>query len=283
MNDAERAQRLHGLPLLRPLPDDARARAASVIARVAVETVFTDGEALIKQRALGGRDGYVLIDGQVAIEKETGGPIVVDAPALLGEMLQFNPRAQRTADVRARGAVIALKFAWQDFYAEAKRSLSDAEQGQLMEAIERSAWERFGGGAVLDLPLFDGLPESLKLRASLSMQWIVQHQVVADGERLFAQGDLCGATGLVIVHGAVRLVTTNFPPRVVEAPGLVGVMPRFEPGLLWSATAVAQGETHVLRFSWQEYMALIERRLSTAELKQFIQALDTNSPRHFIC
>lgn len=283
MDVPEIVDRLRGLPLIGSLPEAAKARAADVFLRVSAPVTYTDGEPIIKARALGGHDGYVLLEGEVLVEKEGTAPVVVGAPALLGEMLQFNPRAQRTANVRARGPVTALKFSWQEFYAQAKQGLSEDEQGHLLEAIERSVWERFGSETILDLALFDGLPDRLKVRVGLTMQWLVQRQALADGERLFAQGDLCGATGYVIVHGAVRLVTTNFPPRVVEAPDIVGVMPAFEPGAQWSATATAQSDVDLLRFSWQEYMAMLERRLSQDELDRFVRAVGANAPRHFVC
>lgn len=282
MNESELASRLRELPLIRPLPEDAKARAAGVFLRVSKTMMYEDGDSLIKERALGGQDGYVLLEGEVVIHKEAKAPVVVAAPALLGEMLQFNPRAQRTATVRARGQATALKFPWEEFYAQAKQTLSEAEKDLLLESIERSVWERFGRETIIDLALFNGLPDLLKLRACLVLQWIVQHRTLADGERLFAQDDMCGAIGYVVVQGAIRLVKTNYPPRIVDAPDVIGVMPRFDPGLQWSATATAQGDAQLLRFSWQEYTAMLQRRLTQQEYALFTQVIDANALAHFI-
>lgn len=249
---------------------------------VSQPATYSDGEPLIKVRALGGRDGYVLLAGEVAVHKEGTPDVVVSAPALLGEMLQFNPRAQRTATVSAHGPATALKFAWEEFYARLKQRLPAAEQDAVLEAIERSVWERFGDDTIIKLSLFAGLPERIRLRASLVLQSVVERRTLSDGQVLFEQDDFCSATGYIVLRGAVRVVKTNFPPRIVSAPGILGVMLRFDPNLQWSAGATAQGEVELFRFNWQDYLAILKRRLSEPEMAQFAAAIDSNAPSHFI-
>lgn len=282
MNDSELADTLRKLPLLQSFSEDAKTRVAAVILRVSTIENVADGEPLIKQRTLGGHDGYVLLQGEVVVEKEASGPIVVKAPALLGEMLQFNPRAQRTATVRAHGHAATLRFSWEEFYSQARQILPESEQSLLMEAIERGVWERFGSDTIIDLALFNGLSDRLKLTASLVLQWMVQHVTLADNQKLFAQDDLCGATGFVLVDGAIQLARTNYPPRIESAPAIIGVMPRFDHTLKWSATATAKGDAQLLRFSWQEFMVTLARRLTQEESDQFAKVLDANADAHFV-
>lgn len=278
MPNSNEAETIRGLPLFSRIPEDTRVRLAEILRRVSKPVSYRDGDALISQRALGGQDGFVLLQGEVRVEKEGAEPIVLRAPALLGEMLQFNPRGQRTATVRAQGNAVALRFAWQEFYAQAKQALSEREQDALLEAIERSVSDRldpaFRG---VDLPLFRGLPDRLNLRACLALQWVVQRMALTDGQELFARDDLTGGTGFILVHGQVELTRPHYPPQVVRAPEVIGVIPRFDPARQWTATATARGSAELLRFNWQDYMALLQRRLSREELEQFVQVVESNA------
>ena len=273
---SEFAEKLHELPLLREMQAETRSRVAKLLLLTSNLTACADGETLINQRALGGQDGFILIDGAVTIIRESAGPLVVNAPSLLGEMLQFNPRAQRTATVTACGSATVLQFPWQEFYAQAKEHLSAEEQAELLESIERTVWERFGQETVVDVPMFRGLPDRIKLRVCVAMQWLVQRVALEDGARLVVQGELCGSTGYLLVNGKVRITERHQPPRILSAPNMIGVMPRFQADLQWSATCAAEGDAEFLKVPWQDFMATLERRLSADELQQFIRNVESN-------
>jgi CRP-like cAMP-binding protein len=268
------------LPLLQSMPDQNKARIAALLSEVSERVTVPDGEALLYQGWLGGEAGYILVRGRVRVSKTNGDEISVPAPALLGEMHQFNPVSQRTATVSAKGEATLLKFAWQQLYAQARQQLSEAEQGMLMDGIERIVWERFDRETLIDLALFRSIPERLRLRVCLPLQWIVQHLTYSHGETLFEREDLCGGTGYVLLQGNIQLAKPNYPAQAVNAPDLVGVMPDFDPGLRWTVTATAQGDVEVLRFSWQEYAALLDRRLSESELSLFRNAINEGAREH---
>ncbi len=282
MAQSEDMKTLVQLSLLRHMPNESKGHVADLLVAISARVMCSDGDTLINEQSLGGREGFILLRGYVTIRKEGAEPIVLGSPALLGEMLQFNPRALRTATVCTKGETTVLKFSWQDFYLQSKQRLTEAEQALLMEGIERSVWERFGRDAIIDLALFRGIPDRLKLRACLVLQWIVRPEDRADGEQLFAQGDLCGGTGYALVKGAVRLLQRNYPARTLTAPDVLGVMSRFDPDLQWSATASATGVVELLKFSWQEYLALLQRHLSPQEFDQFMTAIDANASTNFI-
>ncbi|HOE65938.1 MAG TPA: cyclic nucleotide-binding domain-containing protein [Candidatus Hydrogenedentes bacterium] len=184
MTSSNDLQALLNLSLLQRIPGDARERVATLLHRVSTPIAVPDGEILLLQGNVGGDMGFVLLRGAVEIDREGTSPIAVSAPALLGEMLQFNPSAQRTATVRVAGDAECLRFPWQDFYAQARRDLSEAEQDMLMDSMERCIWERLGRDTLIDLALFRGVSDQLKLRACLLLQWIVRRAVVNAGREV---------------------------------------------------------------------------------------------------
>ncbi len=282
MTSSTDLQALLDLPLLQRIPGDARERVATLLHRVSTRIAVSDGEILLLQGNVGGDMGFVLLRGAVEIDREETAPIAVSAPALLGEMLQFNPSAQRTATVRVAGDAECLRFPWQDFYAQARRDLSEAEQDMLMDSMERCIWERLGRDTLIDLALFRGVSDQLKLRACLLLQWIVRRAVLSAGEQLFAQDDLCGGAGYILTRGSFELTRPNHPAAIVGSPNLLGVMPRFDPDRRWSATAIARETAELLRFSWLEYEAMLQRRLSQREQQELGDAIAANAAAHFV-
>jgi hypothetical protein len=92
---------------------------------------------------------------------------------------------------------------------------------------------------------------------------------------------MCGATGFLIVAGRVALTAGGKRLRAVAAPDLLGVMPDFDPGLVWSATAEAEEDADFLRFSWQEFMAMLRQRVAPADFEEFCAAAHAAKDRHF--
>lgn len=282
MGQSEEREKLLGLPLLQNMPDDAKKRIGILFLRVSKMVTLSDGDRLLHEGYLGGDAGFVLLSGIVEVRKEGADPVAVSAPTLLGEMRQFNPQAQRTATVRAKGHVNILKFSWQELYAQARKDLPETEQTMLMENIERIVWERFDRETLIDLALLRGLSDQLKLRACLLLQWIAQPVSLTDGETLFEQDGLCGATGFLLTRGEIEIKGADRPLQAICAPNILGVMPQFDPDLRWTAKAIAKGDVEVLRFSWSAYTAMLQQRLSQEDQRLFNDTIRANTHGHFV-
>ncbi|MBP8128105.1 MAG: cyclic nucleotide-binding domain-containing protein [Candidatus Hydrogenedentes bacterium] len=282
MERGEVLRTLQGLPLVQYIPEAQRGAVAALFADVSKEVALAPGEILIRQGELGGETGYVLVDGSVEVEPDAGAPIRLMAPALLGEMNQFNPQAQRTATVRALTPIHALRFAWPAFYAKARSSFSVAGQGLIVDAMERCVLERFHRSMLLDLALFEGLDDALKLRVCLLLQWVTQPVAFSSGQVLFEQGGMCGGEGWLLTHGEVELRMAGQTHDVRHAPDLLGVLPQFDPGLRWTATAAARGPVEALKFSWLEFNALFMQRAAAEAQAHFWVAVKNNAHRHFV-
>lgn len=282
MTQSEDLQTLGGLPLVQHMPDETKERVASLLLDVSTLLTSFEDNTLLHQGWLGGDSGFVLLQGNVEIDREGASPVSMSAPALLGEMLQFNPRALRTATVLVKGEARVLRFVWQELYAQARQRLTETEQNMLMDGIEHSAWERFNRDTLIDIALFRGLPDRLKLGVVLLLQWLVEPVTLLDGQELFKQDNVCGGMGYVLMQGNIALSRPLNPSQLVNSPNLLGVMPRFEPDLRWTATASAQGKVELLKFSWVDYIKRLQQRLSRQEQRQVADAINANAKEHFI-
>lgn len=285
MSESDDLQKLLGLPLLRYVPNMPEATGqciARLFLAVGQPATLSKGDILLRQGGLGGDVGFILLEGSVEVEKEGEKAVAVCSPALLGEMHQLNPRAQRTATVRAKGDATVLQFSWQEFYTRAKDTLAPEERLMLAESIERCVLERFDRDLLLDLRLFRGLPDELKLRVCLMLQWESQRMVLADGEVLFKEDSMCGDTGYLLAGGQIQITKSGRSPQILNAPTVIGVMPEFNPELRWTATASAKGQTELQRFPWLAFLRTLQSRLRPEEQRRFLAAIQANMPGHFV-
>ena len=58
-------------------------------------------------------------------------------------------------------------------------------------------------------------------------------------------------------------------------------MPKQEPSLTWTATAIAQDDVEVFTFSWKTYADELQKRLTPDEQRQLIDAMKQNAAEHF--
>ncbi|HNR33132.1 MAG TPA: cyclic nucleotide-binding domain-containing protein [Candidatus Hydrogenedentes bacterium] len=281
MSESAELQHVMAIPLLRGLPEDAREQVARVILDIAERWDLADGETLMEEGHLAFDSGYVLIEGGVDIERKGRNATTLTAPALLGEMSQFKFSDTRTASVRAKGDASVLQFQWEDFYERAREALSEGGYSALMDAIERLVWDRFGGQPLLDLPLFRGLEAELRLKVCIVFPWIADAARFADGQTIFETGARCQSKGHLLMAGTVKLVGSDRSEKTVSAPHLIGVMPKHEPALEWTATAIAKGAVELLTFSWQQYIARLQKRLTADEQRRLIEAMKSNAAAHF--
>lgn len=282
MERGDLLRRLERLPLLRYVSEALRPRVAEALLDISREVVLERGDILMRQGEIGGETGFVLVEGEVNVERGDDRPLVVPGPALLGEMYQFNPHAQRTATVRAQTGAIAVRFSWPGFYKEAKARFSDAEQAEIVDALERCILERFDRSMLLDLALFRGLSDDLKLRICLLLQWVTQAIILQDGQVLFHQGGMCGGEGFLLTHGQLELRKAGQLFDIRKAPDLLGVLPEFDPDLRWTASAVARGPVEALKFSWLEFNALFGQRATPESRERLLEAVRNNAAAHFL-
>ena len=281
MTASEDLNILASLPLLRNMPRTAQERIANVLSEASEAIELADDAVLFHQGDLASDTGFMLLHGCVRIDREGVEPVMITAPDLLGEIQQFNPRAQRTASVRAAGPVKARRFAWQVFYEKARAALTPAEQALLMDEIEKGVCERLACETLIEVPIFRGLPDPLRVRASLTLHWLAQRVTVADGATLFEQDKFCGGTGFLLLHGAIELRLAGRLSQTLSAPSVLGVMPEFDPALRWTATATAKGDIESLKFSWLNYMTMLRQRLTQAQLDQLLKAISSTDERCF--
>lgn len=272
---------LRQLPLVCAMPEETRDTLATLFLEISEAEPLTVGDKLIQEGALGGATGYVLLEGAVEASRECAPAVRLRAPALFGEMQQFNPEALRTATVSVTEGGSALKFLWQDLYAGAREVLDKVNQARFLEAVEQMVWERFHAGTVAGLALFRQLPDRLRLRSSLHLLWIAQPRRFEDGETLFAEGEACGDVGFQLNSGTVTLLAGGKVRATLQAPELIGVMPDFDPERTWTATARAEGSICACRFSWQEYMARLQESLAPDEYAAFHDAAREAQREHF--
>jgi hypothetical protein len=274
-------ERLMTLSLLEEMPEHLKAKVAGVLLAVSEELDVEDNEVLMQEDHMAFESGYVLVQGTVQIEKAGRALSEVAGPAILGEMSQFKGGDTRTATVRAKGPALALYFHWDDFYAQAAKNLSEAEQRMLRDSMERLVWNRFGCQPLLGLSLFRGMSEQLRLKVCVMFPWIVERQTFGNNEVIFKEGGRCQSTGYLLVKGGVKLTKSPRLEKVYEAPNLIGVMPKQEPSLAWTATAIAQGDVEVFTFSWKTYTDELQKRLAPDEQRQLIDAMKQNAAEHF--
>ena len=281
MEQPEEVHKLVELPLLAGMPAEAKERVANVFLEVSDRVDLEDGEELMHEGYLAFECGYVLFDGLVQIEKEGQVLSEVSAPTLLGEMSQFKSCDTRTATVRAIGETAALEFYWDDLYAQVKEGLSEEEQALFMAAIERLVWDRFGQESLMDLALFKGLTEEVRLQTCIIFPWICERREFTGGDTLFEAGDRCKSTGHLLTRGNIRLVWPEGENRIINAPNILGVMPNHDPALQWTATAVADDDGEVLLFSWKRYIETIKERLSHNDENEVARSMRANANAHF--
>lgn len=280
MSEPIKLSEVAGLELLRSMAESTRERVARLFLGVSEVWGLTEGEALMHEGHLGFDSGYVLTNGVMQIERHGAEPVAVPAPALLGEMSQFKSSDTRNATVRAAGPASVLHFHWEEFYDQAKAALAEPEYAQLMDALERLVWERCGCQSLLNLELFKGLDDALKLKVCIIFPWITERVKLKTGATLFEHGARCQSEGHLLINGTLKLVRQDRTEKIISAPNLVGVMPKHEPGLTWSVTATAPADAELLKFSWLQYAAKLQKRLTNDEQRQLIDAMKANAPAH---
>lgn len=113
------------------------------IAEVGTETGVRAGGKILSKDDSNVDLGFILLSGDIRIEKMDSPEIVKPGPELLGEMGQLNPTRVRTADVYAETDTSLVQFNWAQLNAALLKRLSEEEIQSLMSGIQQYAWGHF--------------------------------------------------------------------------------------------------------------------------------------------
>jgi hypothetical protein len=143
-NDKVRAVILK-VPVIESLHGDLGEKVTDVIMDIGVVRRVAEGQTMTKEHRPGKNRGFVLLKGSINIEKDDAPPSVCRPPELLGEVMQFNPKGQRTATLTAIDECWVIRFQWNEFWTALMTNFSEAEVAKVRETLEDRAWEHFTG------------------------------------------------------------------------------------------------------------------------------------------
>lgn len=282
MGEQAAVSNLAGLPVLQNMSEDARELVGKVFYAVADDSKYDDGQVLIHEGYLSFDTGFVLYEGTVLVERDGKENIEIAAPVLLGEMSQFSAGDTRTATVRAKGSVKAIDFSWEDLYERAEKELPTDVYDQFRKAIEDLVWTRFPYRNIAELALFSKLDEKLRDRTCSPLPGITEMILLDTGETLFREGTLCKSIGYIVLSGKLKLIRAGKGEKEVDAVDIIGIFPsKSDEPLKWSATCVSTGHAELLKFSWDQYVKLLGKRLTKEERNQLVDSMKSNATKHF--
>lgn len=137
------ADTLRNLRFMHQLGPAAREKVIAAFEIVGQPESMNPGASLFREGERDTDRGYVLLDGEVRITKSSAPELTVAAPELLGEMVQYNPKSERTATVESATAIQVLSFQWSAFNDELVRTCSPEETDEIQKAFQDYAWEHF--------------------------------------------------------------------------------------------------------------------------------------------
>lgn len=141
MSADERRAQLMALPFLDQLPRGLGERFMDTLEDAAEHMSISKGVELFVEGDHNPDYGYALLSGAVSVKRSYAADSLAPAPALLGEIKQFNPNSERTATVCASGVLEVLRFRWEDVNSSLKAALSDAERELVRKALLDYAWQ----------------------------------------------------------------------------------------------------------------------------------------------
>lgn len=145
MNQDDIRYTVETLNFTKGLPHALQSKFVNIIAKCSKAQTIPRMTPLFTEGDTEGDEGYILLDGEVAVRSVQKPEFSVWGPELIGETKQFNPNSIRTATVEALEDVKVLRFEWADFWAAAIQSLNEEEVAQMKEALSNYAWEHFSG------------------------------------------------------------------------------------------------------------------------------------------
>jgi CRP-like cAMP-binding protein len=145
MHLSEIRNQICAIPVVRDLPEKLRARICMILLGIGHEVTATEGQILFEEGEGDNDVAYILLQGEILVQKSDSPEIVAQAPDLLGEVVKFSPMSRRSATVSAKGEVKLLKFIWAEFFDAIDQVFPPEEQIQVRQALEDIAWGHFAG------------------------------------------------------------------------------------------------------------------------------------------
>lgn len=133
------------LRLMEHVPSHVRLPLVEILEEISeLRSVPRDG-VWLRENEPSENKGYVLLKGSVVVRKAGAPDTVVQAPELLGEAMQFNPKHLRTATVVANEDIVVARFLWDEFWSAVEQRCSEPERQAIREAVETVAWDHLAG------------------------------------------------------------------------------------------------------------------------------------------
>lgn len=116
---------------------------ADIFVKISEQRSVPAGGIFIHEHEHADDRGFVLLSGQILVQKSGAPDSTCKAPEILGEIQQFNPTHLRTATVSGAVPCVVLRFKWSDFWNTVNQDLHPPQIEELRKALEMHAWEHF--------------------------------------------------------------------------------------------------------------------------------------------
>lgn len=113
------------------------------VGEIGLETGIREGGRIFSIDDTETDKGYILLSGEISIQKKDSPEIVKPGPELLGEMGQMNPQHVRTASVTAATDTQLIQFSWGKLHAALRKRLNEEEMSALKSSLQQYAWGHF--------------------------------------------------------------------------------------------------------------------------------------------
>lgn len=133
------------LRLMEHVPSHVRLPLIEIFEEISELRSVPNGGIWLRENEPSENKGFVLLRGSVVVQKAGAPETVVDAPELLGEAMQFNPKHLRTATVVANDDIVVARFMWDEFWNAVAMRCTEPERHAIREAIEAVAWDHLAG------------------------------------------------------------------------------------------------------------------------------------------
>lgn len=143
MDAAALKSQLEQIPFYSGLNESVRRELALIFAEISEVAEIPRGKLLFHEGEPGSDQGYILLEGEIEIEKSDAQGSSAFAPDLIGEMKLFNPTRRRTATVKAATDLKVCDFKWSRFIGALRERMDPESQTKVKEAIEGHAWQHF--------------------------------------------------------------------------------------------------------------------------------------------
>ncbi|MCC6698129.1 MAG: cyclic nucleotide-binding domain-containing protein [Candidatus Hydrogenedentes bacterium] len=143
MTNEEVRELVSKVPFIAHLPHDLGEKLTDVFINIGAIRRVAEGQLMTREGSHGKNRGFILLGGVVGVQKMDAPFTKCRPPELLGEVMQFNPKAMRTATLTAREECTVLRFEWNEFWNSLMSNLSEAEVAKVRETLEARAWEHF--------------------------------------------------------------------------------------------------------------------------------------------